>query len=332
MSQKKLNLIIKSLKQGSNVVVVSSNNLLKNEDIKIPSKVNTYHYKKNDINIINDIILRQHSKLLNRPKIHLQLDVIIVDADTDKDLVKQLIEYIHPNGYLITSNANELNFEQIENLNVWFAKFTQGDKNNFYNVIKKLPENSIYVEIGSYKGGSAVLAASINPFIKIYCVDIWLDSREILSSPFSSFERHIQFFDNITPIHVNLDKLEEGLNKIAIHEGIPVDDLKINCLFIDGDHSYNGVMQDLNTYAQNSDLIFGHDCYKGGDVERAVYTYFSKSSKLNILVNSLRKITIFKIILKLLSVFPVYDSLLKPSSVKTHKYKGKLKSSIFIKE
>jgi len=122
-----------------------------------------------------------------------------------------------------------------------------------------------------------VLAALANPNIKVYCVDLWLgDSSDQLSAAFSTWLRHTQYFPNIIPIQVNLSQLDEGPRQIANMEGISLEELTINVLFVDGDHSYDGVMTDLMLYAPYAKKACGHNFIPHDELERAVYTYYSK--------------------------------------------------------
>lgn len=109
-----------------------------------------------------------------------------------------------------------------------------------YKQVMELPENSIIVEIGAYVGRSThVLATtaklrnsrviSIDPFLPAF--DGWHNS-----DPKSAFMNNImQVFDNVTLIE---DYSQNVFNQVP----------EFDFIFIDGDHSYEGVKRDCENY------------------------------------------------------------------------------------
>jgi hypothetical protein len=163
-----------------------------------------------------------------------------------------------------------------------FAKLRADEKRWLYDRVRELPFGSVYVEIGSFKGGSAVIAALANPDVTIYAVDPWVDpapfggQESSIFAPFDVFRRHTQFFANVVPIQIDLTRVEDGPRLIAEAEGRAVDDLAVDLLFIDGDHSFPSVWRDLELYVPHvRGVASGHNYTNGEGVRKAVATYFA---------------------------------------------------------
>lgn len=231
-------------------------------------------------------------RVIQRPKIHFQIDVIVLaHGCPDEGLLQLLLEYLHPGGWVFSSRAIPTLGTELARQETWiiyqpeippesihFAKMRALERRWLYEQVRSLPSGSVYVEIGSYKGGSAVIAALANPHIRIYCVDPWLDKRRLgirgVWASFDFWQRHTQFFQNVFAIPIDLAHPEGGVNHIADMEKMPLKELQITFLFIDGDHSFSSVRRDLELYAPHTrDMICGHDyCY--GPVRQAVNWYF----------------------------------------------------------
>lgn len=205
-----------------------------------------------------------------RPKMHFQIDVLVLGAGVDDRIGNQLIPYCHANGWIFRPDGSVEQFAPDPNWDVAIAKLKPTEKQYLHNAVKRLPAGSVYVEIGTYKGGSAVLAASSNPGVRVFAVDIWAGENP----DFEVFQRHTQFFDNITPIKVDREALDQGPKLIAEQLGVNLDELQIDLLFIDGDHSFKGLLTDLIVYEPYARRVCGHDHGLGNPVEAAVEYYY----------------------------------------------------------
>jgi predicted O-methyltransferase YrrM len=109
----------------------------------------------------------------------------------------------------------------------------------------------VIVEIGSYKGRSAV-ALALAGTSQVYCIDTFTDvtgrGGEIYPNSVADFLRNIAsagLTDRVTPI-VSTSKLaREGW---GIDHNFPVA-FPIKLLFIDGDHAYESVKQDYELWS-----------------------------------------------------------------------------------
>lgn len=134
-----------------------------------------------------------------------------------------------------------MTFEEVWNSGLHISQsIFKEEGEQLYKEVMKLPEGSLIVEIGAYVGRSShVLCTtaklrnckviSIDPFLPAF--DGWHNS-----DPKSAFtENVLTKFDNL--------QLIEGYSQ-DVYEQVP------NCdfLFIDGDHSYEGVKSDMELY------------------------------------------------------------------------------------
>lgn len=205
-----------------------------------------------------------------RPQMHFQIDLLVLGSGATDRAADQLVPYCHVNGWIFQPDGSAERFFPDPAWDVPIAKLKPAEKQYLHRAVKNLPAGSVYVEIGTYKGGSAVLAASANPGVRVFAVDIWAGENP----DFAVFKRHTQFFENISPIKVNLKALDQGPKLIADQLGIKPEELRIDLLFIDGDHSFKGLLTDLTVYEPYAKRVCGHDHGLGNPVEAAVEYYY----------------------------------------------------------
>jgi predicted O-methyltransferase YrrM len=134
-----------------------------------------------------------------------------------------------------------------------------------YKSAKELASGSVIAEIGSYLGASACFLASgrWNRIGKLYCIDTW-ENDAMSEGPrktFDAFLRNTSVFKDI----IALKGKSTDVAKLVVG---PVD-----LLFIDGDHSYQAVIADLNAYLPKvkvGGLLVLHDWGWAEGVQRAV--------------------------------------------------------------
>lgn len=147
------------------------------------------------------------------------------------------------------------------------------------------PDNSLFVEIGSWKGMSSVYMGVelINLNKKntnFICIDTWglnddgeyLNEESIIKDTLYS-----EFLTNIKPLQeagLNINHIRDSSHN-AVHS---FRDNSIDFLYIDGSHLYANVKKDIELYfnkVKNDGIIAGHD-WQSDDVRRAVEEFFGK--------------------------------------------------------
>jgi hypothetical protein len=151
-------------------------------------------------------------------------------------------------------------------------------------VVKIFPDDSHFVEIGSFLGCSSIYMAveikNSGKNIKFDCIDKWDFDWEIdgnLVNVYEEFLKNIKYVDkSINPI--------KGLseNVVKLYE-----DCSLDFVFIDADHEYDGVKKDIENWfekVKKNGIIAGHDYVETfPGVIKAVDEFFGKE---NIIINN----------------------------------------------
>lgn len=164
----------------------------------------------------------------------------------------------------------------------------EADTNVLLNHYIQLPMNSKYVETGSYLGCSGVLAGlSSKHGSTVYCHDIWFENIEDITAtgtrpPDGVDNYFFTFYENV--MNNNLQNIiipirGDSAYTLNIHR-----DESIDLAFIDGDHSYEGALKDLDTVLpkmKKGGVILCHDCRPGSDVSKALREFCVKNGIQN---------------------------------------------------
>lgn len=139
------------------------------------------------------------------------------------------------------SNSNEL----VQNISkTMFGKTFHHHYHILYDIRTLLGnEKKIYTEIGTFCGGSASLMMSHNYETVLHCID----PLHVISNQYDIVKNNIVRF-NKNNYEVNVYKKFSN-DKNFIEELIN-SNFTTDILFIDGDHSYNGVINDFNNFEQ----------------------------------------------------------------------------------
>lgn len=142
-----------------------------------------------------------------------------------------------------------------------------GDSPLFSELIEKV-KPTIIIEIGSWKGLSTVTMAkacqSLGLDTKIYCIDTWEGSlefplnQELYGEIWSTEKVFDKFMSNLQ--HNGVLGMVEPIKSLSKDAEVP----NAQLIYIDGDHTYEGVYADIVKYWNNLDkggIIFGDDFF-----------------------------------------------------------------------
>jgi len=160
-----------------------------------------------------------------------------------------------------------------------------------FRICMQLPEHTKILEIGSYKGGSAVAMghACIEKNLQLYCLDMW-----------SSYNRQREYFNRDIPVSHDRQVLLEFLDntdfigsRLCMLRGATTQffdvfsgnsDGVFSLVFIDGAHDYYSVAEDIILglkVIKAGGFLCGHDYHSSGlDVVRAVDDVIMKSETI----------------------------------------------------
>ncbi len=116
-------------------------------------------------------------------------------------------------------------------------------------ISENIPEDGIIVEVGSLFGRSAFAwASSSKPSVSIYCVDPW-DGTEVDAYSGFSMKRgifHGKIKNNVETFKTNLGSYFSRITPIQSKSPLEKWDRgNIDAIYIDGDHRYQAVCQDI---------------------------------------------------------------------------------------
>jgi len=139
-----------------------------------------------------------------------------------------------------------------------FTHMTFDEKKELFGLAKEI--NSVVVEIGSYLGASSCFIAQgikrSGSCSKLYCIDTWKNdamsegARDTYDEIMKNTEK---YKDIIVPIRESSDNAAAVLQKQI---------KKIDMLFIDADHNYDGCKRDWDLYSpflRSGSVVIFHD-------------------------------------------------------------------------
>lgn len=147
----------------------------------------------------------------------------------------------------------------------------------FYEFCKSIGEQTKgrpidVIEVGSYAGESAMMFLAILNINTITCIDTWAGAK------YSK--------DDISNAEDRFDKLL-GSNECVFKfksDSCPdlANDVFVDLVYIDADHSYNGVKRDILFWKDKCEILSGHDYDDTGKygVKKAVDEIFGKPDKV----------------------------------------------------
>lgn len=161
----------------------------------------------------------------------------------------------------------------------------------FFEAIIDVSKPKVIIEVGSWKGGSAINMARLAPGAKIYCVDHWLGGCDHVTAD-CAFRQGVhrdthgwpgiyyQFLHNVAVSGLR-DRVvpvpmmtKDGATLLQMH-GIQAD-----LIYIDADHDEGPVREDILNYLpllKSGGFMFGDD-YPCESVKRGVMAAFGFST------------------------------------------------------
>jgi predicted O-methyltransferase YrrM len=165
-----------------------------------------------------------------------------------------------------------------------FTHLTSEEKVLLYVLASKLKQPSVAVEIGSFLGSSATfIALGLRHKGQLYCVDTWNNDAMDESAPprdtFADFTKNVHDFrQTIVPLRGTSVSVSNTFAR------------KIDLLFIDGDHSYDGCLNDWlswNRYLAPGAVVAFHDIGWAEGVIKVVKEHVSPRSKRELHVRNM---------------------------------------------
>ena len=151
---------------------------------------------------------------------------------------------------------------------------------HFYDKIAARNDFAVFVELGAWKGDSiGYLASKLLPRkgeVEIYTVDLFEDSKanpdvaHIVPHIYQLFERNLE--------QMGVRDMVQDIKGISWEVADQFKDASVDFLFIDANHSYESVIQDIIQWLpkiRKGGIISGHDYYAAEGVQRAVKETFS---------------------------------------------------------
>lgn len=142
-------------------------------------------------------------------------------------------------------------------------------------VVNKFPTGSRFVELGCWKGMSAAFMGveiiNSGKDIKLDCIDIWSESSylgEGLQKEFGDNLMNI-FLNNIKPVSAVINVKRKDSSSAAAD----YDNKSVDFVFIDADHSYEGVKKDILAWlpkVKSGGILAGHDYAWTEEIRAAV--------------------------------------------------------------
>lgn len=153
-------------------------------------------------------------------------------------------------------------------------------------VVKYFPEESVFFEVGSWRGRSSVYMGveivNSGKDLKMICVDTWEGcvenkGHELLENN----GLYKDFLKNIGPVEDVRPGTLLAMRMTSIDASEYVDDGSLDFVFIDASHDYDNVIADIRAWypkVKEGGVIAGHDYPDWPGVKKAVEEYFGKKN------------------------------------------------------
>jgi predicted O-methyltransferase YrrM len=154
----------------------------------------------------------------------------------------------------------------------------------YSGVVKYFPDNSIFVEVGSWRGRSSVyMGVEIVNSGKeqmLVCVDTWEGSEEHIGWDILKEDGLYQeFLKNIEPVNDEREGTIEHIRGKSLEVVDSIQNFSLDFVFIDASHDYENVIADIRAWypkLKEGGVIAGHDYPTWAGVKKAVDEYFKR--------------------------------------------------------
>ncbi len=154
----------------------------------------------------------------------------------------------------------------------------------YSGVVKYFPDNSTFVEVGSWKGRSgAYMGVEIVNSGKeqmLVCVDTWVGSAEHQGMDIVNEDGlYLEFQKNIEPVNDQREGTIEFIRGKSLDVVDSIQNFSLDFVFIDASHEYEDVIGDIRAWymkVKEGGVIAGHDYPHWPGVKKAVEEYFKK--------------------------------------------------------
>ena len=151
-------------------------------------------------------------------------------------------------------------------------------------VVKYFPDNSSFVEVGSWKGRSGtymgVEIVNSGKEQSLVCVDIWVGSAEHQGMGILNEDGlYLEFQKNIEPVNAQRPGTIEFIRGKSMDVVESIQNFSLDFVFIDASHEYEDVIADINSWypkVKEGGVIAGHDYPHWPGVKKAVDEYFKR--------------------------------------------------------
>lgn len=165
-------------------------------------------------------------------------------------------------------------------------------KHDIFNDLVKQTMPKVIIEVGTWKGGSAIKMANyckqLRLDTKIYCVDTWLGAYEFWTYLNDTDERDLMLRNGYPQVYYQFlsNVVHSGVKDFIYPVPLPSSTgwkvleylgVKADLIYIDGSHEYDDVKADILNYRKlltDKGVIFGDD-YGWEGVRNAVNDSFS---------------------------------------------------------
>jgi len=146
------------------------------------------------------------------------------------------------------------------------AEQSPAERRWLWELARNVRPGGVWVEIGTKYGGSSRIVGTANPKMQVYTVDTHNDKewRKHGRKRQSGYVKQLDGVNNVLPLTGVSSKMVPALAQLQGRARAEFD-----VVFIDGDHSYEGVVADIEAYmpyVRDGGMLCGHDYYREGDV------------------------------------------------------------------